>query len=486
MTGERVAVAALVLFAALRVSCMAASFPFFTNVDEHRHVDMVLKYARGALPGRGPSSYESVMPYLVARLGAPDYQLAPGPPHDAQPGWNVGKAELQGRVERNEALFNRLVNLDAFQSPTYYATAGAWLSLARGLGLGSERALYAVRLLNGTFAGLLVWCAWALLRRTHPADAVVRRGVPALLACFPQDALYYVTPDALSPLIGAAAFAGTLRLALAPEARARSYAVAGLASAAAFLTKLPNLYVPVLAAGAALRDLRRGAAVRRGYALYAAAFALPVGSWLLRNQLLQGEALATGSKVELLGWRPNPVSAWLSHPLFTPSGFASFIGDLVPRFWRGELVWRRYELAWPPADAIYTATSLIFLALAAAALPRRPRGDARTVEIASAASIALSVAILFVLSLRFVFPEHGNPSAAHPWFFHGRLIAGALLPFGLLYVRGLCVLTSALPQRLRVPASAAALAAICGLALGSELWLSLPVFGSAYNFWHLP
>jgi hypothetical protein len=465
---------------------MAAGFPFFTNVDEHRHVDMVLKYARGALPGRGESPYESAMPYLVARLGAPDYQLPPGPAHGAQPGWNVAADELERRVARNEAFFARLVNLDAFQSPTYYALAGAWLWAARALGLGSERGLYAVRLLNGLFAALLVACASAFVRRTHRDDAVVRWGVPALLAFLPQDALYYVTPDALSPCVGAAAFAWTVQLALAPESRARRYVAAGLASAAAFLTKLPNLYVPVLAAAAALRDARRSAAARRGYALYALAFGVPVALWLLRNQMLQGEALATGSKVELLGWRPNAVSAWFSHPLFTPSGFASFVADLVPRFWRGELVWRRYEIAWPPADAVYTATTLLFLAAALLALPRRPRGDARTAEAASAASIALCVAILVALSLRFVFPEHGNPSAARPWFHHGRLIAGALLPFALLYVRGLCVLTSALPERVRVPAGAAALAAICALALGSELWLSLPVFRSAHNLWHLP
>lgn len=485
-TWERVAIAALVLFAALRVSCMAASFPFFTNVDEHRHVDMVLKYARGALPGSGPSAYESSMPYLMARLGAPDYQLAPGPDHAVRPGWDVSQGELARRVARNEAFFRRLVNLDAFQSPTYYAAAGVWLALVRGAGLDSSRALYAVRLQNGLFAALLVWCASTLVRRTHADDAVVRWGVPLLLAFFPQDALYYVTPDALSPLLGAAAFTWTVQLALAPGSGARRYALAGLASAAAFLTKLPNLYVPVLAAAAALRDARSRAAARRGYALYAAAFAVPVGLWLLRNQLVQGEALGTGSKVELLGWRLHPMSDWLSHPLFTPSGFATFVADLVPRFWRGELVWRRYELAWPPADAIYTATTLLFLALAAAALWRRPRGDARTLEIASAASVALCVAILVVLSLRFVFPENGNPSAARPWFHHGRLISGALLPFAVLYVRGVCVLTAPLPQRARKPTAFALLGALCALAFGSELWLSAPVFRSPFNFWHLP
>ena len=485
-TRERALVAALALFAAIRVGILAAAFPFFANVDEHRHVDLVLKYARGAPPDRAPVAYDPAMPYLVAWLGAPDYQLPPGAEQASPPGWSVSSGELERRVARNQRLFSHLANLDAFESPAYYATAGAWLWLARGLGLGSERALYAVRLLNALFAALLVLCASAVVRTTHPGDAPVRWGVPCLLACFPQDSLYYVTPDALSPCVGAAAFALTLRLALAPESPARRYAAAGAASAAAFLTKLPNLYLLAIAAGAALGRARRSAAVRRGLALYAVVFAIPVGAWLLRNLILQGDALGTASKVELLGWTHNPASEWLHHPLFTPGGFASFVGDLVPRFWRGELVWRRHELAWPPADAIYTGTTLLFLALACAALPRRAPGPPRTAELASAAALGISVAILLALSLSFVFPERGNPSAERPWFFHGRLIGGALLPFALLYVRGLSVLAAALPPRARASAALAALAAICALGVGSELWLSRPAFRSAHNLFHLP
>jgi len=271
-----------------------------------------------------------------------------------------------------------------------------------------------------------------------------------------------------------------------PESSARRYAAAGLASAVAVLTKLPNLYVLAIADGSLLRRLRRSAAVRRGVALYALAFVLPVGIWLGRNELLQGDLLGVGTKVDLLGWRHNPASDWLEHPLFTVHGFTSFGGDLIPRFWRGELVWHRRELAWPPADEIYTATTLVFLALAFAALPRRPRGPARSTELASAAAVVVSVAILVLMSLLFVFPAQGNPSAARPWFYQGRLIDGALLPFAVLYVRGLCVLTSLLPSRARTAVAATLLAALSVLCVGSDVWLALPAFHSPHNFWHLP
>jgi hypothetical protein len=79
-----------------------------------------------------------------------------------------------------------------------------------------------------------------------------------------------------------------------------------------------------------------------------------------------------------------------------------------------------------------------------------------------------------------------NPPASHPYFAQGRLISGVLLPFLLVYVRGLEVATGWLP------ASAARLAGwllIGALALAvsiSELVLAAPVFASAYNAFHLP
>ena len=53
-------------------------------------------------------------------------------------------------------------------------------------------------------------------------------GVPLLAAVFPQDTLFYVTPDVLSPLLGGLCFALSLRLARRPESGAAVYAAAGL------------------------------------------------------------------------------------------------------------------------------------------------------------------------------------------------------------------------------------------------------------------
>jgi len=43
-------ITAFSLFAAVRVLVLSAAFPFFNNVDERRHVDLVIKYADGHMP----------------------------------------------------------------------------------------------------------------------------------------------------------------------------------------------------------------------------------------------------------------------------------------------------------------------------------------------------------------------------------------------------------------------------------------------------
>jgi hypothetical protein len=83
--GEAALVAALATFAALRVALCAAAFPFFANVDEQKHVDMVLKYARGYLPEPGHAGYEPQMGELLGVYASPEYlaepaEIVPPPP----------------------------------------------------------------------------------------------------------------------------------------------------------------------------------------------------------------------------------------------------------------------------------------------------------------------------------------------------------------------------------------------------------------------
>lgn len=481
---------ALALLAGLRILVFALALPFFTNVDEYRHFDAVLKYARGAWPTPGPDRYEPETYEAIGRYGSPEYQrdrVAPLSPELPAPAWTQPGAVGEERVARMRAYLANRYSLEADQPPFYYAVAGAWLAAGRAVGLEGARLLYFVRVLGALAGAALVGACWLGLRGVYRDSRLVRLGTPLLLAVLPLDSLYYVTSDAFSPLLGGLGFLGVLYLAQRPGASLRAWLAAGLVLAAGVLTKYPNAAVWVGAAWLTLAAARGApgarAPARRWLALWGAAL-LPVALWLAHNAA-GGDLLGTAFKVEHLGWHSRPLSELWQHPIFTPAGAWTFVRDTLPRLWRGELVWYRTELAWPPADAVYLYSSLACLGLAAVALRGRAAPQRRA-EVAAAATVAAGLAFLVALSIAFVFGETTSPSASYPFFVEGRLVSGVLLPFCLLYVRGIEVACRMLPAPWASRAGWAALLGVCALCSASEIALTRPVFLSAYNFYHLP
>ena len=74
---EGIVVVALAVVAAVRVFAFAAAFPFFSPIDEHRHVDAALKYARGYVPQPGTDAYERETATFLGMYGSPEYMLRP-------------------------------------------------------------------------------------------------------------------------------------------------------------------------------------------------------------------------------------------------------------------------------------------------------------------------------------------------------------------------------------------------------------------------
>jgi hypothetical protein len=489
---ETAFVAALALFAALRVGCCAAAFPFYANVDEQKHVDMVLKYADGYLPQPGRDAYQPEMGRLLGMYGSPEYLLEPSEPAPP-PAWRWQAEARLAQIDASQRFLSARANKEAEQPPGYYLVAGGWLNLGRALGLSEARLLYFVRLLGALAAGALVLVADRLVRDRYREDALVRWGVPLLAAVFPQDTLFYVTPDALSPLLGGLCFALSLGLAARPESGRLAYAAAGLALSAALLAKFSNAALWAVAAAASAHAIAHAeGGARAGLRRFGGRLALqwglalaPVLWWCERSLRLYGDPTGSALKVARLGWGRKPLAEWLYHPIFTPSGFFDFATSWVPSFWRGELAWHRTDLALPGMDTLYTLTTFLMLALALAGLRGREPGRFLAEGLASVA-LALATLTLAVLSLPFVFGADTNPTASRPYFTQGRLISGVLLPFLLVYVRGLEVATARLPAGI---GSRLGWAALGGLALAisiSELALTWPVFGSQYNAYHLP
>jgi hypothetical protein len=185
--------------------------------------------------------------------------------------------------------------------------AGAWLRLGRALGFEGARLLYFVRGIGALAAGALVWVAHRLARELYRDEALVRWGVPLLAAVFPQDTLFYVTPDVLSPLLGGLCFALSLRLAMRPESGALAHAAAGLVLAAALLTKWTNAALWMVAAAASLHAVAHATpavAARRFGAKLALQWTLalaPVAFWCERSLRLYGDPTGSALKVARLG-----------------------------------------------------------------------------------------------------------------------------------------------------------------------------------------
>src|SRR5438876_8813069 len=92
----RWAIAGLCLLTAIRVFVFAAAFPFFNNVDEQAHVDLVVKYSH-AKPPRDIEPFASEAALYFAVYSTPEYFVTPEqdggqyPP----PNWLISPEERQ-------------------------------------------------------------------------------------------------------------------------------------------------------------------------------------------------------------------------------------------------------------------------------------------------------------------------------------------------------------------------------------------------------
>jgi hypothetical protein len=497
---ERPLIVALCVLAALRVFVFAAAFPFFSNVDEHHHVDLTLKYARGDWPNGADDRYDIGMARLAAEYGTLEYVFAPARLAGGmfpRPIWESPRRDERWLAQRI-APWTGIVNHEAHSPPVYYLVAGAWSRIGDWLGLRGGGRLYWLRFLNVPIVGLLVWCGYLFCRDWLPGRLDLRIGVPSLLAFVPQDVFYSVNSDVLSPLLFTLALMAMLAWSRRDTPGPASSAVAGLLVALTFLVKYTNIALPVVFALVVALTMRRllrahrtGTALTAGSVALVAA-ALPVALWFWRNLALLGEFSGNRAKMAALTWSWRPPTAWLDHPIFTPAGLWTFWSGLMKTFWRGEFVWHAQPLASAPVDAFYALSSAVFLAAAgvvavrptllgrAANGLRRCQGLTRLVVWAS---VVLSVLALALLSTCFDYGRSPYPSTAHPYFTSGRLIAGALVPFAVLYVEGIAVVVSAFSREAAVLICVAAAAA---LMTASEVMLTAPVFASPYNWFHLP
>jgi len=98
----------------------------------------------------------------------------------------------------------------------------------------------------------LVWLAYVAARLMFPEQIALRPGVPFLIAAVPQDAFYGIDNDVLSPICFGLVFICLIKWFLEPKPSISVGIVTGLSIAAAYLTKLSNLPLIIVAVGAIL------------------------------------------------------------------------------------------------------------------------------------------------------------------------------------------------------------------------------------------
>jgi hypothetical protein len=479
-------------FAAFRVLAYSLVFPFFSNVDEEEHFDLVLKYSEM----RFPTGLESVSPETISyivRFSSPEYLYTP----DQFAGGKIPPPPSSRLLDQNDPAFKRAVagmspwnNQESSGAPLYYALAGIWTDIGRVLGVKNLALLCWIRLLNLPLIVALVWLGYACSRLIFPERRDLQMAVPFLLAFLPQDIYYTIQSDNLSALCFGAAFLGLIQWLKAEGTILRHGLLTGLALAAAWLAKTTNVpLVAVVLATVVCQAIQWAKTGKLPSALSSLALlllcaAIPIGAWCLWSRHAFGDPLGAGTKIQVLGWSRKPFADWWRHPIFTLPGFLVFWSELMASFWRGELVWGRERLASPSVDAFYWASSLLFPAIALASLVWKRASVSpfqRGILWLSAWIIAAGIGFLAFDSIIFDFGKGYYPSQAYPYFSSGRLMIGALIPFLLLYVYGLEKVLRPLKNELALTV------AVIGIVLMmtiSEYFVNLPAFSSPYNWFH--
>jgi Predicted membrane protein (DUF2142) len=446
MRHERKLVLLLCAIAAIRVFIFSAAFPFFNNVDEQAHLDLVMKYARGDVPrDLGHYSFESAN--SIALYSSPEYFMAPEqfarnefPP----PNWTLPAEQREQAVNAISAWWRSNQNHESGEPPLYYIIAGLWLDLGRIFGIAGAWLLYWVRFLNVFVVGTLVWIGFVAAKFVFPDRQFMHLSVPVFLAVWPQTTFYSIQSDLLSPLCFGIAFIGLIKMLQAEPLRLPLTMWTGLALAGTCLAKTTNITL-LLVAGIALffkiRNLTKSERLRAvllplGMLIVSAA--VPVAVWFAWNYHTFGDLTATRSKIDFLDWTRKPLSNWWPHPIFTLNGIKEFWPELIVSFWRGEFIWHGKRLAWQPIDTFYWVSSTLAICVAIISLfPRTTKlaGSQRKALFLALSSFGVLVLFVALLSMAFDFGLCVYPSREHPFFTSGRLLNGAAIPFFLLYAQ---------------------------------------------------
>ena len=488
---ERAIILALCALAMLRIFFFSAAFPFFNNVDEEFHLDVVIKYAKGYLPRKDSSYFDKESAEFMVLYDTLEYEEDYGESNPPPPIWTIIKSpRLSKYVDEAKNYWVTTENHEAFSLPSYYAIAGMWYNLGKLLGLAGGHLLYWIRFLNIGIYGLLIWFSYIFCKEVYKDNISIRIGVPLLLTFFPQDSFYSINSDVLSPLFFLISLYLLIQIYINNRNRLFHF-MAGIMVAATFLIKLSNLplliifsiflllWAAKLYAAGQFRDRLPNILI------LSVSFAIPVFFWFGWNAYALGDITGSAEKIKLLGWTVKPFMELWDHPIFTLRGSAYFISNLIETFWRGEFIWGFKRIASERMDLFYVISSGIFIfasLIGPLIFKDYYTSSHRRHNYLNMSILLLYVLFMAVLSISYDFGLYWYPSREYPYFTSGRLISGALIPFLILYVDGLCLIISKISKRIN---PLVIIAFIALLITYSEIHITYKVLGSPYNWFHM-
>ena len=474
-------VLALVAFAAIRVLVFCAAFPVNNNIDEGDHFDVAIFYSRGTVPRALGNHARELRRWT--RSWSPEFLTAPELYLQPQ---KIVRPSLEEQVKANLERIKVERNHEMLEPPLYYAVAGAWLAVGELLQLPAGVMFYWVRFINALFLGGTVWLGYLIARERFPDRPFMKLGTPALLAFIPQDVLYGINDDVLSPLSCGLLCLGLVHWLNRERSVLGAAALTGLGVSAAGLTKMTNL--PIVAAAlvtVAYLILRSSGRSRRpiAAALTFAICASPLAAWMIWNKLTLGNFTGSAAKLEFLGFSQKPFLKWFEHPLFSLAGVKNFWFELIATYWRGEITWYRKPIANYYVDCVYASGTLILLGGATLGLLKNRDTRQRVFLMFGLAAFWASVGFLALSSVAIDFGRMGSasPLFEFPGFVCGRLMCGTLVPFAIVAAYGIERLV---PSRRSTAWSFGILGALCLMIVSSEAWLHVIVFRSEWNLYH--
>ena len=478
----------LSLITLIRIFIGNASFPFFNNVDEHAHFDLIVKYSNGQkLTKKGTFFNQESSDYIIL-YGSPEY-IASRQNYKTgeipKPNWSLALESGNIELGKHRKEWTDMKNHETFSPPLYYAFLGAWLNLGKLFGIEGGYLLYWLRLTNIFIYLLIFWITYRFTESLFQDNAQMYLSILALVSVFPQDVFYGLNSDNLSSIFCLISFICLIEIYHSGKSY-KFHFFTGLIIALAFLVKIANFPLLFVLAIILLLQLRK----RESEEFYktlvlAVACAIPILFWIYWNLTTLGDLTGTNDKIHLLGWQKKPFLNIMDHPIFTVKGAGYFFPDLIKTFWRGELIWGLRVLASKNSDLFYliSSPSFIFVSIINTFFFRANYSvNHRFTNILSIIYLFSSILFLIILCMLYDFGQGFYPSKQSPFFTSGRLILGAMVPFLILYVDGIRIIL----QKIYKPEKLFAVILIISIFVSHyEISSIIQVIKSKYNLFHL-